>query len=93
MVGGTASGERCCDDAALHCHDGRDYKDGRPYAYRCAFEPRWPKATIYRAAKRRRLSVRLNRYPGVVIGAAIQIGARVFSITWGAPGRIIEIGV
>jgi hypothetical protein len=87
----TAPQDRCCDDVAFHCHDGREYKNGRPYAYRHAFRPRWPRATIYRAAERRRFTIRLNRYPGVVIGFAVQLGARVLSIVWGRPGRVIEI--
>jgi hypothetical protein len=85
------SADRCCDDVALHCHDGKDYKDGRPYFYRFAFEPRRPKAVVYRAAESRRLHVSLNRYPGVVIGVAFQVGARVLSVLWGRPGRIIEV--
>ena len=43
---------------------------------------RRPRLTIYRAAERRRLRVALNRYEPVVIGVAVQIGERVFSLTW-----------
>lgn len=85
------SADRCCDDIAVHCHDGVTYKDGRPYVYRFAFEPRWPKAIVYRAAESRRFRISLNRYPGVVIGIAFQAGARVLSVLWGRPGRIIEV--
>jgi hypothetical protein len=52
-----------------------------------AFEWRRPKVTVYRAATRRRLAVHLNRYPGVVIGIALQIGNRVVSLVWGRPGK------
>ena len=47
---------------------------------------RWrrPKLTVYRAADRRRLSLSLNRYPGGVIGAALQVRYRVWSLTWRA---------
>jgi hypothetical protein len=76
---------------AIHCHDGKEYKNGRPYAYRHAFQLRWPKAIVYRAADRRRFHVALNRYPGVVIGVALQVGVRVLSIVWGRPGRTIEV--
>jgi hypothetical protein len=83
---------RCCDDIAVHSHDGGRTlrKAGRPYSYRHAFKPSWPKLNTYRAAERRRLAFHLNRYPGVVIGAAVQVGARVFSLRWGRPGRVIQ---
>lgn len=42
------------------------------------------------ADMRRRFRVVLNRYPGAVIGVCAQFGARVFSLTWGAPGRVIK---
>jgi hypothetical protein len=82
--------DRCCDDVAMHCHDGETYKDGRRYVYTFTFEPRRPQAHIYRAAVRRRFHVGLNRYPGVVIGIAFQVGSRVLSLTWGSPGKVVE---
>lgn len=59
--------------------------------YRYQFRWRIPKAIIYRAAVKRHVSVKLNRYPGVVIGIGLQVGQRVLSIVWGRPGRAIEI--
>lgn len=53
---------------------------------RYVFEWRRPRLTRYRAAEYRRFRVGLNRYPGVVIGAAVQIRRTVLSLTWGAPG-------
>lgn len=82
--------DRCCTDVAVHCHDGQTYRNGRPYAYRFAFQWRRPVARIYTAAVRRRFAVSLNRYPGVVIGVALQTGQRVLSLVWGRPGRLIE---
>lgn len=82
---------RCCDEVAVHNHGNQTYRNGQPYAWRHAFEWRRPAAHVYVAAERRRFSVGLNRYPGVVIGAALQIGRRVLSVVWGRPGRIIEI--
>lgn len=55
-----------------------------------AFEWRRPKVHAYKAAQSRRFAVGLNRYPGVVIGVAFQVGRQVVSIVWGRPGRIIE---
>ena len=48
---------------------------------------RWrrPKLTVYRAADPRHFAVTLNRYPGVVIGVAMQIRLRVWSLTWRTP--------
>jgi hypothetical protein len=43
---------------------------------------RWPKLTIYRAAVHRRFRFAWNRYEPVTIGAAVQVGGRVFSLTW-----------
>lgn len=57
--------------------------------YRYAFHWRIPTAVLYTAAVRRRVHLSLNRYPGVVIGIAVQIGTRVLSIVWGRPGRKI----
>lgn len=88
-------GSPACASYGLHTHwagtpDARDYLHGRPYTYRHAFQWRIPAAVIYKAAERRRIRVALNRYPGVVIGVAVQIGHSVLSILWGRPGRIIE---
>ncbi len=83
---------RCCDERAVHCHGAQAYLNGQPYNWRFAFEWRRPKVVTYRAAQRRHFAVALNRYPGIVIGIAIQSGARVVSIVWGRPGRIIEVG-
>ena len=54
------------------------------------FRFRWrrPTAIVYRAAERRRFHVLLNRYPGVVIGLAVQVGVRVLSIVWARPGEV-----
>lgn len=85
--------DRCCDDIAVHSHDGGTTlrRNGRPYTYRCAFEWRLPpKLVAYRTADRYRLKFILNRYPGVVIGAGVVIGNRAFGVVWGRPGRIIE---
>jgi hypothetical protein len=57
---------------------------------RFAFEWRRPRLTVYRAADPRRLHLVLNRYPGVVIGLCLQVRHTAFSLTWGAPGRLIE---
>jgi hypothetical protein len=82
---------RCCDEVAVHNHGNQTYRNGRPYEYRFAFRWSRPRVRAYKAAERRRFSVGLNRYPGVVIGVGLQIGRRVLSVTWGSPGRIIEI--
>lgn len=81
---------RCCNDVALHNHGDEAYLDGTPFKYRHTFEWRRPTLTLYRAADRRPIAAMLNRYPGVVIGAAIQVGGRVLSLTWGRPGRVIR---
>jgi len=83
--------EHCCDEVAIHGHDGVTYLRGKPYRYRHAFHWRRPFAHVYVAAVRRRFAVNLNRYPGVVIGVAFQVGRRVLSVVWGRPGRTIEI--
>jgi hypothetical protein len=86
-------GERCCDDIAVHCHDGLSYKDGRRYEWKVRFEWRRPRAVVVHTANRAPW-VRLNRYPGVVIGAAFKLGARrQLSILWGRPGAPYEIPV
>ncbi|HEY9414861.1 MAG TPA: hypothetical protein VIQ30_08905 [Pseudonocardia sp.] len=59
-----------------------------PQPERFAFEWRRPRLTVYRAGEPKRFAARLNRYPGVVIGAAVQVAGRVISLTWGAPGRV-----
>jgi hypothetical protein len=87
-----AETSRCCDDIAVHSHDGRTLrKDGQPYTYRFAFKPSWPKLNTYRAAERRWIAFSLNRYPGIVIGAGVQVGTRVLGLRWGRPGRVIEL--
>lgn len=84
---------RCCDDIALHCHDGKTYKNGRRIEIRHRFEWRTPRAVICTAADRPPL-VRLNRYPGAVIGIAFRIGARrCLSVLWGRPGKSYEVEV
>lgn len=81
---------KCCDERAIHNHGNQTYLAGRPYGWRVAFEWRRPKVHTYRAADPRPFAVHLNRYPGVVIGIAFQLGRRVLSILWGRPGRVIE---
>jgi hypothetical protein len=44
-----------------------------------------PKLIVYRAADRRRLGWMWNRYSSGVIGAAVQVGARVLSLQWRRP--------
>jgi hypothetical protein len=82
--------EPCCNDVAVHCHDGVAYKSGRLYTYRHAFEWRRPKAVIVHTADPMPLAV-LNRYPGCVIGVCIRLRRRTgLSVLWGRPGRIID---
>lgn len=81
---------RCCDDVAMHCHDGNLYKDGRPYGYRHTFCWRLPQAVVVRPAERG-FRIVLNRYPGIVIGLVVQVGARGLSILWGRPGPVVEV--
>lgn len=57
---------------------------------RFAFEWVRPRVTVYWAARRRVFGVTLNRYPGVFIGVAVQVGIRVFSLVWGRPGRRVS---
>lgn len=84
--------ERCCADVAAHCHDGKLFKDGRPYAYRFAFEWRRPRFVLVRTGVNPAPLFVLNRYPGVVIGFAVRIrGNRALSVLWGRPGRVIEM--
>lgn len=61
-----------------------------PSIVRHAFAWRVPKVVVYRAADRRRFGVTLNRYPGVVIGVAVQVGRRVVSLVWGRAGGIVR---
>ncbi len=85
--------KRCCDDVALHCHDGLTYKDGRRYEYKNRFRWRWPTALVYRTANRPPLVV-LNRYPGIVIGIGFRVGTRrCLSIVWGRSGKSYEVPV
>jgi hypothetical protein len=59
--------------------------------YRYEFHWRQPRLTVYRAATRHHVRTGLNRYPGVVIGAAVQVGWRVVSLTWGRPGKAVPL--
>jgi len=58
------------------------YRERRPLGH-----PRRPKLTVYRAASPRRFVLGWNRYPGCVIGAALQVRGRVFSLTWATPAN------
>jgi len=50
----------------------------------------WPRVDTYRAADAGwRLA--LNRYPGCVIGIAVQFGHRVVGLRWGRPGRVFMV--
>ncbi|RAO26492.1 hypothetical protein PSN13_06520 [Micromonospora saelicesensis] len=82
-----------CADSAVHSHDdGKTLcQFGRPFVNRYIFEWRKPRVTAYRAADRRTVTAGLNRYPGIVIGAYIQIRQRVIGITWGAPGAVRRV--
>ena len=83
--------DRCCDDIALHCHDGLTFKDGRRYETKCRFEWRRPAAVVVRTADRCPWA-KLNRYPGIVIGVVVKIGSRRgLSILWGRPGKTYEV--
>lgn len=91
-----APGSPECISFGMHGHGVQGttgyqtYLRGRPYRYRHAFHWRFPKALVYVASESRRFHVSLNRYPGIVIGIAFQVGRRVLSIVWGRPGRVIE---
>lgn len=84
-----------CVAFGMHGHgtqgtpDYQLYRSGQPVTYRHEFEWRWPTATIVRPATRRPFRVVLNRYPGVIIGVAVQIGAHALSVLWGRPGRVM----
>lgn len=87
--------DRCCDEIAYHGHpelgDPRQmYKDGKPYHYRHTFQWRWPKVVRVRAA-RPLTAIVLNRYPGVVIGAAAYVRGRGLSLLWARPGRAVQV--
>lgn len=58
------------------------YRERRPLGH-----PRRPRLTIYRAANPRRFQAMWNRYPGCIIGAAVQIRGRVLSLTWASPAN------
>ena len=58
------------------------------HGYRNTFEWRKPKVLIYRTAERRAFAVKLNRYPGVVIGVLFQVGRTALSLLWGRPGPL-----
>lgn len=61
-----------------------EWPDGSVYHYELRWA--WPRVNTYRAANWRwRLA--LNRYPGCVIGIAMQFGHRVVGLRWGRPGR------
>lgn len=47
-----------------------------------------PTVTIYKAADRTTVRLRLNRYPEQIIGAAIHIHRTVIGIQWKRPGSI-----
>ncbi len=86
----TTSATRCCNDIAMHCHDGKTYRNGRRVEIKFRFEWRVPKVVVCTAADRPPL-MGLNRYPGVVIGIAIRlIGNRYMSVLWGRPGKPYE---
>lgn len=59
---------------------------------RYELEWRRPKLMVYQSTISRPLKVHLNRYPGVVIGVGLQVGAWVFSLTWGRPGKVRPAG-
>jgi hypothetical protein len=82
---------RCCDDIAMHCHSGVTYRAGRPVDLRFGFQWTRPRAAVIHLAERHRFRIALNRYPGVVIGVAIQVGTRALSILWGRPGKPIWV--
>nr|MDT0658015.1 hypothetical protein [Micromonospora sp. DSM 115978] len=87
---------RCCDDIAVHSHDGGRtlWRDGRgPFVHRFRFEWRRPALVVCRPAGPARVRVTLNRYPGVVIGLYLHLGRRALSLLWGRPGRPYEVPV
>lgn len=84
----------CCDERAMHGHPELGdphlaYFNGRPYHYRFAFE--WRRPAIRRVTAAEQVTgLRLNRYPGVVIGVAAYIRGHGLSLLWGRPGRAIQ---
>jgi hypothetical protein len=84
--------DRCCDDVAVHSHDGGKtlMRNGRYYVYHHAFTWRWPALKVVTAADYQPLHVVLNRYPGVIIGATLYWRHCGLSLLWGRPGRIVE---
>jgi hypothetical protein len=84
----------CCGERAFHGHPefgdpGLAYFNGRPYRYRHAFE--WRRPALRRVTGADRITgVRLNRYPGVVIGVAAYLRGHGLSLLWGRPGRTIQ---
>jgi hypothetical protein len=90
---GGAVTDRCCDDIAVHSHDGglTMQRNGVPCTWRAEFQWRRPRLTWYRTADRYRFKSALNRYPGIVIGAQIVIGHRALGVLWGRPGRIVYL--
>lgn len=82
----------CCDDIAVHSHDGGKTfrKNGEPHALRWSKTWAKPRVTAYIAAPPRRLRIVRNRYgtsdgPGVTIGIALHVGKRVLGVTWAHP--------
>jgi hypothetical protein len=87
--------EPCCTERAYHGHPelgdpGQMYFNGRPFCYRHNLQWRWPKIVRVRAAASVTRVV-LNRYPGVVIGAAVYLRGRGLSLLWGRPGKTIPL--
>lgn len=68
----------CITNKQGHC-----IADGHPHA-RTYLELALPRVTVYKAADRARFPrLILNRYRRVTIGAALLVGQRAFSLTWG----------
>lgn len=85
----------CCDDIAVHSHDGGKTlrRRGLPCDYRTAFDWRWPAVRICHPANPRPVAILLNRYHGMSfpIGIYVQVHRRALSLLWGRPGRITWI--
>lgn len=82
----------CCDDIAVHSHDGGKTlrKNGQPYAMRWSKTWAKPRFHTYRAATAHRFRIIRNRYGigdgyPVTIGVALHVGQRVFGLTWAHP--------
>lgn len=84
---------RCCADIATHSHDGGRTltRNGRTFTHRHTFEWRRPAFHAYRTAANRPLGFGLNRYPGIVIGAAVGIRGTSYGVVWGRPGKVVEV--